>query len=169
MLEEQIIKNSNELIKENYGSIVLCSKIDGRIDEDLFNKNLSKMYEVRSKFNQDKSKFNTFLTKCLYNNRTNYLRDNLNEEEIPVKKEQLNRFQDSLNISADVEKNELIDKITSYLYELRSIDRKAFEYRVYDNYSFREIGEILNISKQGACKKYYKVLKLIRRKFKRWL
>ena len=113
MLEEQIIKNSNELIKENYGSIVLCSKIDGRIDEDLFNENLSKMYEVKGKFNQDKSKFNTFLTKCLYNNRTNYLRDNLNEEEIPVKKEQLNRFQDSLNIAANVEKDELIDKITS--------------------------------------------------------
>ena len=166
MLDINIIKNQNKEIEGVIGTIIKYSKISGNLDEDLFNEQLYLYYKSKERHLASKSKFNSYLTVVLKNNRSNYLRDNNNEEEILVDTTDLIDFEYSQDIENDYMKNKLISIIKEELNKLDSKAQTVIKEKIFNCLTFREIGDILDISKQAANTLYNRKIKLLRRKVK---
>ncbi len=64
----------------------------------------------------------------------------------------------------EIEREEIIEKILQYLQELDEADLFLIEMRFFENKSFKEICDILNISEGNAKMKVYRILDKIRLK-----
>lgn len=163
---KETVKSCNE-IKEYIGIIVKYSKINNQLDPDLFNEQLLNYFESKNRFNQERqASFKTYLTTNLRNNLSNFIRDNLNDEEVVYNDEFLMFIEDN---KKDTEqsfiRSELAEEI---LEEINSLDfkkRYIVKQRIFAGKTFKEIGEYFCNSKQNIAQLYEKTVSKLQQKF----
>ena len=158
-------QTSNKKLKKNFGIIVNNSKISGTVNNDLFNEQLLNFYKALEKFDNNKgTKFSTFLHTYLKSRRSNYIRDNFNNDEIELKKEFLEQIPDNTDIEGGFIKQEKSNEIMN---EIENLDKKGkyiLEQRIFNESTFKEISQKLNCSSQNIRQIYYNRVKKIRQR-----
>lgn len=109
-------------------------------------------------------KFFTWYYKILRNLCLNFIRDNKNRKE-QLFFENID-YNDESNIQSKLEQNEIIAKVKSAINKLSDSDREILLLKEFENYSYKEIAEMLNIPIGSVMSKLHYARKKLAEKIK---
>lgn len=109
-------------------------------------------------------KFFTWYYKILRNLCLNYIRDKKNKKENSFV-ENL-EYQYEVSIQSEYEQNEIIEKIKEALKDLSDSDREMLMLKEFENYSYKEIAEMLEIPIGSVMSKLHYARKKLAEKIK---
>lgn len=161
-------QTDDKMLKRYMGTIVKYSKINNRFDKRLFNEQLLNYYQAKEEYNPNKgTKFNTFLTTFLVGRRSNFIRDNSQEEEQCFNDEVLKQFPDSIDIEKSFIEGELAYIIDNEIDNLDTKSRYIVKKRIFNESTFQEIADYFNCSKQSIHELYHRRIKELRETLKK--
>ena len=109
-------------------------------------------------------KFFTWYYKILRNLCLNYIRDSKNRKELTFIENI--EYKDELSIQSEMERNEEFEKIRNGLNELSESDREIIILKEFENYSYKEIAEMLGIPVGTVMSKLHYARKKLAEKIK---
>ncbi len=124
--------------------------------------------EIRKKLNVSEEVYQTYLEAAaaaknsMYFNETNIIQTPDGEYDIIEELADPNPD----NIVANIENEERLNFISAYLTDLNESKRNVIVLYYYENLTFKEIGQLLNISESRVCQIHTQVLKELRHKVK---
>lgn len=124
-----------------------------------------KAYRSFSKFEKDK-KFFTWYYKILKNLCINFIRDKKRKKSDEFL-EYNNSIELSLDIKDDFEKKEMLQKLEESLAELNFEDREIIILKEFENLTYKEIAEVLDIPAGSVMSKLFYARKKLAEKLKR--
>lgn len=153
-----------KLAKENmkrayYSALAIVGNHDDAME--LSQQAFLRAYNNFSKFDAER-KFFTWYYKILRNLCLNFIRDNKNKhyfiEGIEYKGES--------DIQSELERNEAIEKVKWALNQLEHSDREIIMLKEFENYSYKEIAEMLDIPIGSVMSKLFYARKKLANKMK---
>ena len=169
MLSVEQIKKTTDEFDGYFGTITKYSKVNGYIDEDLFQEQLIKFYETKEIYDSDKSKFNTLLSTILKRNRSNYVRDEVDkykDHEISYDNDDLKMFESESNIEENHMTKELIEAFEDFKSDLKDKEQFVIEKRIKEDLTLQEVSDIMGITRQGVDYIYKKGLEQVKKKLR---
>ena len=118
-------------------------------------------YNNFSKFDPER-KFFTWYYKILRNLCLNFIRDNKNKHYFIEGIE----YKDESDIQSELERNEAIEKVKWALNQLEHSDREIIMLKEFENYSYKEIAEMLEIPIGSVMSKLFYARKKLANKMK---
>jgi len=118
-------------------------------------------YNNFSKFDPER-KFFTWYYKILRNLCLNFIRDNKNKHYFIEGIE----YKDESDIQSELERNEAIEKVKWALNQLEHSDREIIMLKEFENYSYKEIAEMLDIPLGSVMSKLFYARKKLANKMK---
>jgi len=109
-------------------------------------------------------KFFTWYYKILRNLCLNFIRDNKNRKELFFVDNI--QYKEESNVQFEIEKSEEIDKVRKGLAELDQTDREIIILKEFENYSYKEIAEMLEIPIGSVMSKLHYARKKLAEKIK---
>lgn len=159
-----IRQTDDKLLIRNIKSIVKYSKINGRLSNDLFNEQLMTYYKAKKDYQSSAvAKFNTFLTTYLKNARSNYIRDQINDDEIQTKQEYIGMIPDKHEVEKDYFKKQESNKILDIIDTLDEKGQYILKERIFGTRTLSEIGEVYNCSAENIRQIYNRRLRKVRK------
>ena len=141
------LKSMNEpLLEKHIGVIIKYSTYAAGLDEELFSQQLEQFVELLESFDQDKSKFITYLYTCARNLRIDYINNlkDQSEEEILDDGEILER----LSHPNDTEKEYKLKQIHKEIDNLPDREKEMLEMRIFEEKTLADIGSKFDLSRQ---------------------
>lgn len=168
-----ILKYANDkLLRKYFPLIVNQSKLyqGGTIDEDLFNEQLLKFYQLKDKYSEDKGNFHTYLYAGLKYNRIDYIKkleqSGINNEILDDGRI-LRLIEDKFNLEQNVIDKELLNQLINFISNIPSERNKIIiEKRLFEDKTYREISNILQCSHQNVRQIYLRLLKKFKSELK---
>lgn len=112
-------------------------------------------------FDRSKSSFRTWLyriaTNKVIDHRRRYKPQLLSTDEIEI--------EDTTDYQTKFQQSEMIRRIEEYVCSFDDTSQQVFRLHIYDDRSFREIGESLSLPEATVKTKYYRLQKKIREEF----
>ncbi len=105
--------------------------------------------------------FSAWLYRIAINELNQFFRDNKNIRYISLN----NEVRDFITEEIDIKNEERFNKLQSVLVQLNEEDLQIVELRFFDKQSFKEIGDVLEISENNAKVRLYRVLDKIKKQF----
>ena len=159
-----IRQTDDKLLIRNIGSIVKYSKINGELSNDLFNEQLMTYYKAKKDYEKGfDTRFNTLLITYLKNARSNYIRDQINEDEIQTKQEYIEMIPDKHEVESDYFKKQESNKILDVIDTLDERGQYILKERIFGTKTLSEIGEVYNCSAENIRQIYNRRLKKVRK------
>jgi RNA polymerase sigma-70 factor (ECF subfamily) len=110
-------------------------------------------------FNQKKSSFRTWLYRIATNKMTDWYRCIHFTDEIPENLPDETRFEEI------IENRALAQKILDFIKKKDEISHSIMELKFFSELTFKEIGEMLQLSENTVKTKYYHMIKIVREGF----
>jgi len=159
-----IRQTDDKLLIRNIGSVVKYSKINGKLSNDLFNEQLMTYYKAKKDYEKGfDTRFNTLLITYLKNARSNYIRDQINEDEIQTKQEYIEMIPDKHEVEKDYFKKEESNKILDVIDTLDERGQYILKERIFGTKTLSEIGEVYNCSAENIRQIYNRRLRKVRK------
>jgi len=164
-LKKQADKNLfTKLAKENmkrayYSALAIVGNHDDAME--LSQQAFLRAYNNFSKFDPER-KFFTWYYKILRNLCLNFIRDNKNKHYFIEGIE----YKDESDIQSELERNEAIEKVKWALNQLEHSDREIIMLKEFENYSYKEIAEMLDIPLGSVMSKLFYARKKLANKMK---
>ena len=112
---------------------------------------------------QGKSSLHTWMYRIAYNESIRFLEKNKIKTSVPLDQSN-NSYINTLKQDAYFNGNELQLKLHKIISKLSDKQQRVFQMKYFDDLSFREISEILNVSENTLKSSYYSVVKTIEEK-----
>lgn len=109
-------------------------------------------------------KFFTWYYKILRNLCLNFIRDNKNRKEVSFVDSI--EYEDESGVQLEIERNEEINKVRMALGQLNESDREIIMLKEFENYSYKEIAEMLDIPIGSVMSKLHYARKKLAEKIK---
>ncbi|HET53877.1 MAG TPA: sigma-70 family RNA polymerase sigma factor [Ignavibacteria bacterium] len=164
-MKKQADKNLfTKLAKENmkrayYSALAIVGNHDDAME--LSQQAFLRAYNNFSKFDPER-KFFTWYYKILRNLCLNFIRDNKNKHYFIEGIE----YKDESDIQSELERNEAIEKVKWALNQLEHSDREIIMLKEFENYSYKEIAEMLDIPLGSVMSKLFYARKKLANKMK---
>jgi RNA polymerase sigma-70 factor (ECF subfamily) len=129
---------------------------------DVLQETFIRIYKGITKF-QEKSSLHTWMYKIAYNESLRFIEKNKKNKSVSLE-ENNNTYLNNLREDAYFNGNELQLKLHAIISKLTEKQQRVFQMKYFDDLSFREISEILNISENTLKSSYYSVVKTIEEK-----
>ncbi len=127
---------------------------------DVLQETFLRIFRGIDKF-QEKSTLHTWMYKIAYNESIRFLEKNKTSVSID---QDDNSYIKNLKEDTYFNGNELQLKLHTIISSLTDKQKRVFQMKYFDDLSFREISEILNISENTLKSSYYSVVKIIEEK-----
>ncbi len=127
---------------------------------DVLQETFLRIFRGIDKF-QEKSTLHTWMYKIAYNESIRFLEKNKTSVSID---QDDNSYIKNLKEDTYFNGNELQLKLHTIISNLTDKQKRVFQMKYFDDLSFREISEILNISENTLKSSYYSVVKIIEEK-----
>ncbi len=127
---------------------------------DVLQETFLRIFRGIDKF-QEKSTLHTWMYKIAYNESIRFLEKNKTSVSID---QDDNSYIKNLKEDTYFNGNELQLKLHAIISNLTDKQKRVFQMKYFDDLSFREISEILNISENTLKSSYYSVVKIIEEK-----
>lgn len=155
------------LAKENmkrayYSALAIVGNHDDAME--LSQQAFLRAYKSFSTFDPTR-KFFTWYYKILRNLCLNFIRDNKNRRESTFIENI--EYEDQYNVQSDLEHGELIIKVREGLNLLNDSDREILLLKEFENYSYKEIAEMLDIPIGSVMSKLHYARKKLAEKIKK--
>lgn len=163
---QETVRSCGEL-KEYIGIIVKYSKINNKLNQDLFNEQLLNYFETKKSYSEERqANFKTYLTTNLRNNLSNFIRDNMQSDDVMYKNDFLNFIPDNKkDTEKDLINREIVEEILEEINKLEFKKRYIIKQRIFAGKTFEEIGSFFSNSKQNIHIIFNRELKNLKRKF----
>ena len=112
---------------------------------------------------QEKSSLHTWMYRIAYNESIRFLEKNKINTLVSIEQDN-NSYINNLTEDTYFNGNELQLKLNTIISELSNKQKRVFQMKYFDDLSFREISDILNISENTLKSSYYSVVKTIEEK-----
>lgn len=165
MIQETV--RSCEELKEYIGIIIKYSKINNRLNQDLFNEQLLNYFETKKSYSEERqANFKTYLTANLRNNLSNFIRDNMQNDDVMYKNDFLDFIPDNRkDTEKDLINREIVEEILEEINKLEFKKRYIIKQRIFAGKTFEEIGGYFNNSRQNISYVFNREIQNLRRKF----
>lgn len=112
---------------------------------------------------QEKSTLHTWMYKIAYNEALRFLEKNKINTSVSIEQDN-NSYLNNLKEDSYFNGTELQLKLHAIISKLPDKQKRVFQMKYFDDLSFREISELLNISENTLKSSYYSVVKTIEEK-----
>jgi RNA polymerase sigma-70 factor (ECF subfamily) len=129
---------------------------------DVLQETFIRIYKGITNF-QEKSSLHTWMYKIAYNESIRFIEKNKKNNSVSLE-ENNNTYLNNLREDTYFNGNELQLKLHAIISKLTEKQQRVFQMKYFDDLSFREISEILNISENTLKSSYYSVVKTIEEK-----
>jgi len=162
----ETVKSCKEL-EEYIGIIVKYSKINNKLNKDLFNEQLLNYFQTKESYCEERqANFKTYLTINLRNNLSNFIRDNLSDDDVIYQNEFLDFMKDNTkNTEKDLITKEVVSEILEEINKLDFKKRYILKQRIFTGKTFEEIGNFFGNSRQYISETFAKEVDKLRSKF----
>lgn len=163
---QETVRSCREL-EEYIGIIVKYSKINNRLNQDLFNEQLLTYFETKEKYSEERpANFKTYLTINLRNYLSNYIRDNLSGEQPQYDNEFLKFIPDNRkDTERDLINKEIVNDILKEINKLEFKKRYIIKQRIFAGKTFDEIGNYFDNSRQNISDMFNREVRNLQQKF----
>ena len=166
IVKRTLEQTDDEMLDDTIGTIVMHSKINSDLDEQLFNHQLLNFYRAKEKYDESKGmKFNTFLNMYLASRKIDYIRDNKQEEvdTVSLDREEMYFIPDTTDTERDIIIRESLQKVMEIIDEVFT-DRQEFIFTetVFNERSLRDIAKDLDIGKSHVHNIYHDCIDIIK-------
>ncbi|GHU43456.1 ECF RNA polymerase sigma factor SigW [Clostridia bacterium] len=171
-LIRKIQKNGNRiaadtLIRRYYDEIyryVYRQTMDKDIAMDLTQEIFISMLSTIAHFDGKKAGFRTWLYKIATNKTVDYFRSRAVHRKQILVIDDL-ELADETDFIHQLEDADLVEQIMEYINELPAELQQIFRLKLYSEYTFTEIAELLSMPESSVKSKYYRLLRTLRREF----
>lgn len=139
--------------------------LDRDLSADLTSKVFVKAIQAIQTFKPQGVPFGSWLYRIAYNTIQQYFRDAQKERSVSLDDHQL-VFLTEDNNDDEEEKPQLISKVKKILDGLKDHEISIIEMRFFEGLSFKEIGDILDITENNAKVKAHRIIEKMRKKLK---
>jgi len=112
---------------------------------------------------KEKSSLHTWMYRIAYNESIRFIEKNKKNSQVSLE-EDTNHYLNTLMEDSYFNGNELQLKLQTIISKLSEKKQRVFQMKYFDDLSFREISEILNISENTLKSSYYSIVKTIEEK-----
>lgn len=159
---------ANELINKYYKCVykdIYLKLLDEEQSMDITQEVFISVLKGLRKFDESKASFKTWILRITANKVTDYFRSRQYHEKKLIETMDDN-ISEEKNSEIDIEK-EILDKMTLDELEIlyghhENIEWEVFKQKVYEGYTFVEIGKKLDLDISSVKRKYYAMVKRIR-------
>ena len=109
---------------------------------------------------KEKSSLHTWMYRIAYNESIRFIEKNKKNSQVSLE-EDTNHYLNTLMEDSYFNGNELQLKLQTIISKLSEKKQRVFQMKYFDDLSFREISEILNISENTLKSSYYSIVKTI--------
>lgn len=160
---------SNELISKYYKEIYIYTykqTLDKEISMDLTQEIFISVLKSINNYDESKSSFRTWVYKIATNKLVDYYRSkNYKYKNIVVPIED-NIIEDKDDFIKNIEHKEDVEKVLDLVNSMKPDLQEIFRLKIFSDYTFTKIAEILKIPESTVKTKYYSVIKKIKIEFK---
>lgn len=161
-------KSANELISKYYKEIYAYSykqTLDKELSMDLTQEIFIGVLKSINRYDESKSSFRTWIYKIATNKIVDYYRSkNYKYNNIAVAIEDTT-IQDKDDFIKNIENKEEVEKVLNLVNSMKSDLQEIFRLKIFSDYTFTQIAEILKVPESTVKTKYYSVIKKIKSKF----
>jgi len=129
---------------------------------DVLQETFIRIYKGITNF-QEKSSLHTWMYRIAYNESLRFVEKNKKNSSVSLE-ENNNAYLNNLREDTYFNGNELQLKLHTIISKLSEKQQRVFQMKYFDDLSFREISEILNISENTLKSSYYSIVKTIEEK-----
>jgi len=129
---------------------------------DVLQETFIRIYKGITNF-KEKSSLHTWMYRIAYNESLRFIEKNKRNSSVSFE-EDTNLYLNTLMEDSYFNGNELQLKLQTIISKLSEKQQRVFQMKYFDDLSFREISEILNISENTLKSSYYSIVKTIEEK-----
>jgi RNA polymerase sigma-70 factor (ECF subfamily) len=161
-------KAADELIRKYYDEIYIYAYkqiSDKHTAMDVTQNIFISMLQSISTYDSKKAGFRTWLYRIGTNKIIDYFRRNSAERRRVTDIGEYD-IQDQMTFTIDIENRELLLRLQDYINSLDVNSQQIFRLKIFAEYTFTQIADVLSLPESTIKSKYYRLLKMIREEFK---
>ena len=129
---------------------------------DVLQETFIRIYKGITNF-KEKSALHTWMYRIAYNESLRFIEKNKRNSQVSLE-ENNNQYLNTLMEDSYFNGNELQLKLQTIISKLSKKQQRVFQMKYFDDLSFREMSEILNVSENTLKSSYYSIVKTIEEK-----
>jgi len=129
---------------------------------DVLQETFIRIYKGITNF-KEKSSLHTWMYRIAYNESLRFIEKNKRNSQVSLE-ENNNQYLNTLMEDSYFNGNELQLKLQTIISKLSKKQQRVFQMKYFDDLSFREMSEILNVSENTLKSSYYSIVKTIEEK-----